>query len=80
MVELTDFNDLVDHIRFLLAPYSVTVRAEDVRVELCDSVPDTRLGWERTYIVSLKNYGVVGFTDSGKKKLKDVQERVEARQ
>ena len=35
----------------------------DVLVELYDERPDDRIGWDKTYIVRIDGYGVLGFTN-----------------
>lgn len=62
-VELVDHDALLAHIRHLLRHYPT---APEVTPETVDIQPysyDERIGWT-TYIVTLKKYGVVGFTDS----------------
>ena len=36
---------------------------EKVHVSEYDREPDSRIGWARTYIVTIDGYGVLGFTD-----------------
>jgi hypothetical protein len=64
LVELADYGALVSHIRGLLRPHGVAVEDNDVRVDLYDNRPDPRIGWERTYVVVVSNYGVIGMTDT----------------
>ena len=55
---------LVAHIQKLLKPFSVDVKDADVAASLYGSSGDGRIGWEKVYIVSVKGYGVIGFSDS----------------
>jgi len=54
---------LVSHIQQLLKPFGLDVKDEDVKVVLY-SGPDPRIGWNATYVVTVKGYGVIGFADS----------------
>lgn len=62
VVELADYNALLDHLRKSAAhwPTHPPVTAETVRIEPYGR--DERIGWD-THIVTLKDYGVLGFTD-----------------
>jgi hypothetical protein len=64
VVEVEDFNALLDHLHKLAEPWQPNVppmNADTVHVEPYGGV-DERIGWD-TYIVTLKGYGVLGFTD-----------------
>lgn len=54
---------LVAHIRTLLSPYGFYFPAEAVEVKPYADWPDTRIGWDKTLIVTVEGYGVIGFTD-----------------
>jgi hypothetical protein len=64
MVVVDGKKGLVAHIQKLLKPYSVTVIDSDVAASLYGSSGDARIGWEKVYIVTVKGYGVIGFSDS----------------
>lgn len=53
---------LVAHIKKLLKSY-IDVSSSDVLVSLYGSSGDARIGWEKVYIVTVKGYGVIGFSD-----------------
>lgn len=62
-VVLNSKADLVLHCQKLLAPYDRTFTPDQLHIELYVDRPDTRLGWDKTYIVSINGYGIIGFTD-----------------
>jgi hypothetical protein len=64
LVEVDSKLALVVYIQNLLAPYRVTVAYEDVVSTLYGSSGDARIGWEKVYIVTVKGYGVIGFSDA----------------
>lgn len=43
--------------------FGVTVVDKDVKVEMYDREPDDRIGWDCTYIVTVRGHGVFGFSD-----------------
>lgn len=54
----------------VLAPYRgappltvKTMTVEDIEVRLYDARPDDRIGWEKTYVVVVADYGPFGFCD-----------------
>lgn len=66
LVELEGWEALIQHCRDILArqPVPVVVTTDLLKVELYSDFPDTQSGWSRTYIVTVRGWGVVGFTDS----------------
>lgn len=64
-VHIADRDELLVHLRALLEPWPA---APVVNEETVSVVPyygrDPRNGWADTHLVVLKNYGVMGFTDS----------------
>lgn len=68
MKELREIKDTADFMLAVLDFSPVPVKAiflKDVTVEAYApwTWPDTRIGWEKTYLVSIKLIGPVGFTD-----------------
>lgn len=61
VIEVADRPALVAHIRALLEPYGWAVADDDVTVNKYGGF-DKRIGWD-TYIVIVRDYGVMGFTD-----------------
>lgn len=61
VVWITDRAMLVRHIRKILAPFGIAVANTDVTIEPHGAFDD-RIGWD-THIVTIKDHGVVGFTD-----------------
>ena len=62
LVEVKDREELMAHLVRILEPWPTAppVTAETVKIE--PYIYDYRLGWD-SYIVTLKDYGVLGFTD-----------------
>ena len=60
VVWITNRDMLIEHIRKLLAPFDIVVASEDVTIAPYGF--DERIGWD-THIVTIKDHGVVGFTD-----------------
>jgi hypothetical protein len=60
VVEVADRAALVEHIRTLLEPWGRTVTDGDLVI--APYAHDDRIGWD-TYIVTIKGYGVIGFTN-----------------
>lgn len=59
-IDLPDRESLIDHLyRNFCAPLPF----DQIEVKPYDEEPDTRIGWSRTYIVTLEKFGVIGFTD-----------------
>ena len=63
VVELAGRPELLAHVRRLFSDYGPSFPDAALRVELYDSSFDERIGWMQTWIVTIDNYGVVGFTD-----------------
>lgn len=63
MVELPDRAAVIAHIQKLLRSYMFEVNDWDIHCHLYSERPDTRIGWDVTYIVTLDDYGVIGFSD-----------------
>ena len=59
-VSLKDRNELTEHC---LNVIPISFKPEELEVKLY-SGPDARIGWSKTYIITLKRGGVLGFTDS----------------
>lgn len=53
---------LISHCQELLRPFGMEVT--DVLIKPYSSRPDKRVGWKRTFIVTVEGYGVIGFTNS----------------
>lgn len=67
VIEVPDRAALVAHVKKMLAPFYFGGDIEaglNVEPYGCSGLPllDLRIGWQ-TYIVTLKGYGVLGFTD-----------------
>lgn len=64
-VELPNHAALVEHCRRLFESFPTAPRVDEhtVKVMLYTTDRDERIGWDNTYIVTLKNHGVLGFTD-----------------
>ena len=60
VVDVDGKTALIALMRDRLKPYNFTFEDADLTVE--PYVFDERIGWD-TYIVSIKGYGVAGFTD-----------------
>lgn len=63
LIEVDSKRALVAHIQGLLAPYRVIVTDGDVSAALYGSSGDARIGWARVYVVTVRGYGVIGFSD-----------------
>lgn len=64
LVELPDRVALVEHCRKLLAPFRFQFDAATLEVQPYGiGRGDDRIGWKKIYIVTIKGYGVIGFTD-----------------
>lgn len=65
-IDLADYDALLAHLKSLLRPWQGAlqedVTPESVRVELYSGADD-RIGWKQTWMVTLRGYGVLGFTD-----------------
>lgn len=61
VVELDSRDALVSHIDKLLSPYGKKVTND--MVDIAPYGYDIRIGWN-TFIVKVKNYGVMGFINS----------------
>lgn len=55
--------ELLKVMREELAPFGHLVPESYVSVALYSGVPDTRIGWDKTYVVYIDGYGVFGFMD-----------------
>lgn len=66
-VELADRSALVEHIRKIavvnLHP-GIEIVEEQIVIRPYVMTPDTRIGWNATYMVSILGIGPIGFTDS----------------
>jgi hypothetical protein len=60
-IELPNREALIAHVAHDLAHYDFFFAPEDLKIEFY--AIDKRIDWPATYIVTLKDYGVVGFTD-----------------
>lgn len=63
MVEVKNKKELIDIIVCWLSEYDHGLLIDDKTVEIKPYGFDKRTNWD-THIVTLKDYGVVGFTDS----------------
>ncbi|CAN5951012.1 unnamed protein product [Sphagnum jensenii] len=64
LVLLFDRAALVKHIHDLLYPWNIDVEDRDVKVERYNNGRgDPRIGWGDLYIVTVKDFGVIGWTD-----------------
>lgn len=54
-------DDLIAYLREDLGKWSFTFPDDAVHIE--PYYPDNRIGWEKSYIVTVENFGVVGYTD-----------------
>jgi hypothetical protein len=66
MVEVPDVPSLIAHIRQLLSRYVFEFPDDAVHIRLYLDTVDKRIGWKKTYIVTIDKYGVIGWTDSKK--------------
>lgn len=64
LVELPDRAALIARLAALLRPYRFKVTDKIVKIELYTPRPDNRIGWARTYLITVKGYGVIGMADS----------------
>jgi hypothetical protein len=62
-VPCTSMDELKIIVQKILKPYLFKYDMEGLSLELYWDYPDDRIGWEKTYLVYLQGYGVVGFTD-----------------
>lgn len=62
-VVINNREELVAHCKSIIGE-TFDFDPEKLKVEPYYDQPDSRIGWNRTYIVSIDGYGVVGFTDS----------------
>lgn len=65
LVVLGNWDELKGYIKGLLWswPTAPEVTDQTLHVKLYVDRGDSRIGWEKTYIVTLDEYGVLGFTD-----------------
>jgi hypothetical protein len=54
---------LTAQINTVLAPYVFVAQPEQVQVKEFSSHRDERIGWEKTFVVTVDGYGVFGFCD-----------------
>ena len=54
---------LTAHINKILGKSGMQISRQDVHVNGYYRALDRRIGWERTYIVTVDNYGPFGFCD-----------------
>ena len=64
LIVLKDRDALVKHCQALLEPFAFHFEPEDLEVNLYYSFPDVNSRWEKTYVVTIKKCGAIGFTDS----------------
>lgn len=64
IVTLKDRQALVEHCQKFLAPLGIQFEPDALTLTYYSDIPDTRVGWERTYIVIIEGHGVIGFSDS----------------
>lgn len=64
MVELETRAQLIDHVKKMYSTFVHGFNFDDIVVEPYYMTPDSRCGWEQTYVVRLDGFGVIGFTDS----------------
>lgn len=63
LVELSDRAALVAYCQKLLSPFQFEFTDADVTVTQYTPDGDARIGWGQLYIVHIKDYGVMGWTD-----------------
>jgi hypothetical protein len=64
LVDLPDRAALVEHCRKLLHPFRFQFDAATLEVRpYCIGRGDDRIGWKEVHVVTIKGYGVIGFTD-----------------
>jgi hypothetical protein len=56
-------NERYDYLWGFPRQYAPQLTVETIVIAPYVDEPDERIGWEKTYIVSLPGYGVLGFTD-----------------
>lgn len=61
LIELPDKRALINHARLALEPYGFDVT--EIVVHLYLDKPDERIGWDKTWLITIPGYGVFGFTD-----------------
>jgi hypothetical protein len=59
-VELPNRAALVEH---LYRSHELPLPFENLEIKPYFMEPDTRIGWDQTYIVTLEGFGPIGFTD-----------------
>jgi hypothetical protein len=64
IVTLKDRQALVEHCQTLLTPLGFRFEPDTLTLTYYSDMPDTRVGWEQTYIVIIEGHGVIGFSDS----------------
>lgn len=62
LVTLEDRNALVQHLREYFKEWFDVV-PDKVKLERYGDGPDTRIGWDKVFIVTIDGFGPVGFTD-----------------
>jgi hypothetical protein len=63
-VELEDKAHLISHCQKILTASGFSVPDEDITIKLYYSDPDPRIGWDKTYIVTAKDFGPIGYVDT----------------
>lgn len=68
LVTVKDRAELVEHCKKLLEPYSGwtefwKIRLDELEIKEYFMWPDARIGWDKTYLVTVPGYGIMGFTD-----------------
>lgn len=61
VIELKDRKDLIAHCDRIF-PDCRPIQSDHLQFTACGS--DERIGWNETYIVTLRGWGVLGFTNS----------------
>ena len=66
VVEIKNRDELVGYLRGILWQWPTAPPVSDETIEVrpyADGGGDDRIGWKKVYIVTLKDYGVLGWTD-----------------
>lgn len=64
MIELSDREALVERCRQISSANFIEFDPSALKVKAHFLEPDTRIGWDKTYIVIIEGLGVVGYTDT----------------
>lgn len=63
VVEVADYAALLDHLRALAAPWPTFPPINEKTISIKKYWRDERIGWLDQHIVTLVDYGVLGYTD-----------------